>query len=139
VKRLLSFFLSALMSYGVAADIFVVMHADAPVEHLSREDVRDLYLGRSKVLPNGEFVRIYDRGERSDIRADFFEHLAGMDLRQVDAFWARLVFAGRMLPLEHVSDATELERFLAADMNTISYLASPPEQASLKVVYTAAQ
>ncbi|QSP93904.1 hypothetical protein LPB19_11940 [Marinobacter salinisoli] len=135
MMRVLVFLLLLAINNVSGADIYVVANAKSPIEQISREALRDLYLGRTKALPNGEFASVYDREESSDLRARFYRHVTGMELRQVDAFWARLVFAGRMLPLEEVTDQQRLVSLIKSDVNAISYLEAAPESSELKVIY----
>ncbi|MDO3722176.1 hypothetical protein QVZ43_10625 [Marinobacter sp. chi1] len=135
MKQILSGVLLIWLSSLSVADIYVVTHADSPIETISKEALRDLYLGRARALPNGEFASIYDRKGNADLRSQFYQHVAGMGLSQVDAFWARLVFAGRMLPLEKVEGDQELKEVVAEDKSAISYLGVPPDHPGLKVIY----
>lgn len=131
----LFFIISIFITHSCFADIHVITHTDNPIQQLSQDEIRDLYMGRSKAFPNGEFASVFDRKEDSEIRARFFKHIAGMRLRQIDAFWARLVFAGRMLPLEKVEHVSDLERRIAENKNAIGYINQSPESENLKTIY----
>ena len=116
------------------ADIYVVANKDNPVNQLSVNEVRDLYLGRSKAFPDGQFAYIYDREESSEARARFFRAIANMDLSQVDAYWARLVFAGRMLPLNTASTDNILVKKIGIKVNAIGYLTHAPSSPDVKTL-----
>lgn len=126
--------LSLLLSVCCRADIYVVTHRDNPIESLSEQQVRDLYLARSKAWPNGEFIVVYDH-EDTELRSRFFKRLTGMSLRQADAYWARLIFAGRILPLEQLSGEAALVDIAKETSNMLGYLENPPESQLLKVLY----
>ena len=116
------------------ADIYIVTHKDNPVESLLEQEVRDLYLARSKAWPNGEFVRVFDC-KSPQLREKFFQNLTGMSLRQLDAYWARLVFAGRVLPLESIENEQALLGIAEETIDVLGYIDKPPVNNQLKVLY----
>lgn len=116
------------------ADIYVVANKKNPVNQLSLVQVRNLYLGRSKAFPDGQFAYIYDRGENSAPRQRFYQAIAGMGLSQVDAYWARLIFAGRMLPLNTARSDKELISKVAKKVNAIGYLTQAPKSSRVKTL-----
>lgn len=127
--------LSTLIFSGVSwGDIYVVTNINNPHDSLSKQEVRDFYLGRRRSFAEGNFTAIYDRKADSELRAKFFRALTGMQLRQVDAFWARLVFAGRMLPLKEVENNSTLEELIANEVNSIGYMSSKPTHDQLKTL-----
>ena len=126
--------LTILLSAICRADIYLVTHKHNPVESLTEQQVRDLYLARSKALPNGEFVTVFDH-EDQVLRSRFFKALTGMSLRQADAYWARLIFAGRILPLEHVNGEAALAEIARETKDILGYIDKPPDSQLLKVLY----
>jgi hypothetical protein len=94
------------------AEIYVVTHRDNPTQSLNANEVRDLYLARSQSLPSGESVIVYE-GAEADLRSRFIRSALGMRVRQFDAYWARLIFAGRVLPLKLAKQESELFTHLA--------------------------
>lgn len=126
--------LSLLLSAVCRADIYLVTHKNNPVDTLTEQQVRDMYLARSKAWPNGEFVTVFDHGN-TEVRSRFFKLLTGMSLRQTDAYWARLVFAGRILPLEQISGEAALVELAQETNNLLGYIEAPPDSQLLKVVH----
>jgi len=102
------------------ADIFVVTHQDNPIRSLTKEQVRELYLARSHAFPDGEDARVFDRTE-GVLRTRFIESVLDMRVRQFDAYWARLIFAGRVLPLDIADREDELLIRLKEDIHSIAY------------------
>jgi len=115
------------------ADIYVITHRDNPVKTLSNDQLRDLYLARSQSLPNGDDATIYEGGE-ADLRARFILNALGMRERQFDAYWARLIFAGRVLPLKTVDQESELMSHLSNNTHAIGYTDRLPESDSVKTL-----
>lgn len=80
------------------ADIIVIVHLDSPLQHMSAQEISDLYLGRQRSTRAGERLLILDQPRDSELRSRFFSRLNGMSLRSVDAYWARLQFSGDSQP-----------------------------------------
>jgi hypothetical protein len=115
------------------ADIYVVTHRDNPVQTLNVNELRDLYLARSQSLPSGETAIVYE-GTEAELRSRFIRSALGMRVRQFDAYWARLVFAGRVLPLNLAEQESELFTHLANNIHAIGYTDRSPQQETLKTL-----
>ncbi|WP_369601130.1 hypothetical protein AAIA72_15150 [Hahella sp. SMD15-11] len=126
--------LTLLMVAGsVQADIYVVVHRDSPLTRVTPELIRDLYLARVQSLPSGERLIPVDRADEA-LRARFIESLIGMDVRRFDAYWARLVFAGRVLPPVKVESEDQLSGTLSERPTAVGYTDRPPASAELRTV-----
>ena len=119
---------------SVIGDIYVLANRNNPLSQVRLDDIRDFYLGRRLVINDREYALVYDRGEESRIREKFFNRIAGMPIRQVDAYWARLVFSGRMLPLSKVESNKELLERIGSQKNAIGYTDVKPQHPEIKVV-----
>lgn len=103
------------------ADIYVITHRDNPVQSINETQLKDLYLARSQTFPNGESAIIYEAGD-DELRARFIRLALGMRVRQFDAYWARLVFAGRVLPLNNVQQEAQLLDHISNNIYAIGYI-----------------
>lgn len=115
------------------ADIYVVTHRDNPVQTLNVNELRDLYLARNQSLPSGETAIVYE-GTEAELRSRFIRSALGMRVRQFDAYWARLVFAGRVLPLNFAEQESELFAHLANNIHAIGYTDRSPPTGTLKTL-----
>lgn len=115
------------------AEIYVITHRDNPVHSISEDQLKDLYLGRSQALENGENAIIYE-GVDDELRAQFIRLALGMRVRQFDAYWARLVFAGRVLPLSLVKQDAQLLDHISNNIYAIGYTNSVPLSESVKTL-----
>lgn len=90
--------LSAVAAEPVAepAAFVVVVRADSPVPSLTRDEVRDLFLGRSVPTVGLALSPLDVRDE--PVRAAFYEKLIGWSVNRWRAHWARQVFAGLSQP-----------------------------------------
>jgi hypothetical protein len=118
----------------VQADVYVIVHRDNPVATIGMDKVASLYLGRSRSFGSGHFAVLVDQSGHAPVRERFFLKLAGMTLPQIDAYWARLSFTGRVTPPEvRVSDAEVIDT-VAAEPLAIGYVSVPPADPRVRVV-----
>lgn len=116
------------------ADIYVIVNASNPLRSMSAQDVADLYLGRTRAYPNGITARIIDQNSERSAHELFFRLLVSMSSSEVNAYWARLTFTGRVKPPEiKPDDAAVLARVASAE-NAIGYLAQRPADPAVRVV-----
>jgi len=119
---------------AVQADVVVVVSAKSPVTALSKNQVADIFLGRTSRFPDGvQAVRI-DQDEGTVARDEFYATFAGKSAEQVRAYWARIIFTGRGRPPRVVSNNIEVRKLVAANPQAIAYLERSAVDASVRVL-----
>lgn len=118
------------------ADIAVVVNAANPVQQLSVQQVSDLYLGRARNFPNGEYALVFDLMRGDTLRQEFFSALAGMTPQQVNAYWSRLMFTGQVLPPQQLPNDAMVLDIVRRNPGAIGYVKSQALDASVRVVLT---
>ncbi|MEO5346579.1 MAG: hypothetical protein H7834_09410 [Magnetococcus sp. YQC-9] len=103
-------------------ELVVVVHASNELSRLSRTQISDLFLGRSTSFPNGRHVTVVEQTRDSRTREEFFKRINGMSLNQVNTYWARLTFSGRVTPPFTVPNSREVVRTIATNPNAIGYI-----------------
>lgn len=131
----LTIFLIALMFSGtLRADILVIVNAQNPVSALEKKQVVDLFMGRVSAFPDGGAAQTLDLKTGSPLRADFYKRLTGKSEAQVDAYWATLVFAGRMSPPKQFTDDHALIGEVTKNKMAIAYVARQSLPGGVKIV-----
>lgn len=123
-----------LMPFPVAAELVVVMSANAPVERLSGAEVRQLFTGVTRSVSEHTFTPL-DQPRGSAVREAFYRRLAGRSPEQMKAWWARMIFTGKGHPLREVSGTTELILLVESATDYIGYMENDRLVDSLKVVF----
>jgi ABC-type phosphate transport system substrate-binding protein len=111
-----------LCAAGAQADIAVVVHPESPLGNLTRSEVSDIYLGRNRALGDGKNFWVLDQKPDSALRERFFIQLNGMDLRRVNAYWARLQFSGNTQPPRPLADSRQVINTVAGNRYAIGYI-----------------
>lgn len=127
LKLRLTLALGVLLSApAMASDIVVVMGASATP--LTRDQVADVYLGRSNAL------KPLDLPESNELRDAFYKKATDRDPAQVKAVWSRLIFTGQGQPPKELPDATAVKKAVAADSKLVGYIDKSDVDASVKIV-----
>ncbi|MBF0420747.1 MAG: hypothetical protein HQL78_11360 [Magnetococcales bacterium] len=129
----LSAVLAAVPSVG-AAELSVVAYPQNTYDTMDKSQVSDLYLGRTHLLPDGSLARVIDQPRDSGIRKDFFEKVNGMSLNQVNAYWARMTFTGRVLPPETAADSQAVQAIVVDTPQAIGYVPDAQRQPAVKEI-----
>jgi ABC-type phosphate transport system substrate-binding protein len=110
----------------------VVVHPDNPVDNLTLEELRRLYLGRSTTFRDGTSVVLL---ELPGLRRVFYKAALGMAEDRVRRHWVTIAFQGELaIPPREVSPAAELRREVAATRGAIGFLAFADADESVKVL-----
>jgi ABC-type phosphate transport system substrate-binding protein len=128
---LLSLLLSAL---AVHADIVVVINSHSTIDHLTREQVADIFLGRVGTFPNGLKSTPVEQLESQPGYLAFHALVTGKNAIQLKAYWSKMVFSGQALPPITVSQ-DKLLQVLAASPHAITYLDRRLVDGSVKIVF----
>ena len=129
MKKIVSGLLvSPLLVASVALADDVVVIGNTAAGPLTKEQVADLYLGKS------QGAKLVDQPNSAPVKAAFYAKATGHDLSQVKATWSRLIFTGKAQPPKEVSDAAAVKKAVAADPKAIGYIEKSEVDSSVKVV-----
>lgn len=121
---------------ATAADLVVVAGAQSPLQHLSREQVADIYLGRVTTLPGGTSAQPLDLPASSQEREAFYSLITGKSSAQVRAYWAKMSFTGKGIPPKTVASSADIKKLASSKPGAIAYLAESAVDGSVKVLYS---
>jgi ABC-type phosphate transport system substrate-binding protein len=139
VKRLLLILIVAASAVGSVyanepASIVVIVNPGSGVDHLTRDEVIDIFLGRYRKLPSGRAALPIDIAEASAERARFYQLLVKKSQADMSSYWARLVFSGQTSPPFQVPDAKTAIELVQSNPNAIAYVDRASVVAGVKVV-----
>lgn len=127
--------ITALIFSGqLQAEILVIVNAQNSITTLEKKQVMDLFMGRASVFPNGQEVETLDLKAGTPLRARFYKTLTGKNEAQVDAYWATLIFAGRMSPPKQLVDEQTLIAEVASNSEAIAYVTRQALPKNVKIV-----
>jgi len=121
---------SALSAAAGAETVVVVVSAKSAVATLSKEQVADLFVGKTQQL-GGASAALVDQAE---LKEDFYTKATGRNAAQIKATWAKLLFTGKGNPPKEVSGNAEVKKFVAGNPAAIGYIDKAAVDGSVKVV-----
>ncbi len=126
----MSIFVQVLFALGMlpvtqavrAQTIVVIVNPTIGVQHLSRREALDIFLGRYRTFPSGASALPIDLDINSTERRQFYLMLAHKDSSDMGSYWARLTFSGKISPPFSVADARMAVDIVANNPNAIAYV-----------------
>lgn len=123
-----------LSSGAAAADLVLVVSSKNSVTALTKNQVADIFLGRTNQFPNGMQALPIDQAEGSAAREAFYAGFAGKSVAQTKAYWSKIIFTGRGRPPKTVSNSLEMKKEVAQNPNVIGYIERNMVDGSVKVL-----
>lgn len=107
---------------AAVAEVVVVVSSHSTVTVLSKNNITDIFLGRTSRFPDGEQAVPIDQAEGSAARDEFYSRFAGKSAAQIKAHWSKMIFTGRGQPPREASNGIDVKREVAQNPNAIGYL-----------------
>jgi ABC-type phosphate transport system substrate-binding protein len=126
--------LSLAMAGTAKADVVVVVSAKCAVSTLSKDQVTDIFLGKSARFPDGAPAVPIDQAEGSPARDEFYSTFANKSPAQMKAHWTKIIFTGRGQPPKSVPNSVEVRKLIAANPQAISYIERSAVDGTVKVL-----
>lgn len=124
----------ATKSRGAEPEIVVIVSQKSSVTTLTRDQVADIFLGKTSRLPGGAKAVPLDQPEGSALRESFYSEYAAKSPAQLKAHWARIIFTGRGQPPAEVPDGQAARKQVAENPGAIAYIERSLVDASVRVV-----
>lgn len=124
-----------LQAGGAHAQLVVVVNARSGVAAMSRNEVVNVFFGRTRQFFNGLEAQPVDMVDAHPDRARFYSALVGKDLSEVNAYWSRQVFSGRLQPPLRASTPEEVLKLVASQPGGIGFIELSKADARVRVVY----
>lgn len=116
------------------ADVVAVVSAKSTVTALSRNQVADIFLGKTARFPDGSPAVPIDQAEASAARAVFYTQFTGRSAAQMKAHWSKIIFTGRGKPPKAVTNGIEARTLIAANPQAIGYLDRESVDGSVRIL-----
>ena len=126
--------LSLAMAQAGQADVVVVVSPKCAVSTLSKDQVMDIFLGKTTRFPDGAPAIPIDQMEGTPARDEFYAAFANKSPAQVKAHWTKIIFTGRGQPPKSVPNSVEVRKLIAANPQAISYIERSAVDSTVKVL-----
>ena len=119
----------------VRAELVVVVNARCGVAAMSRNEVINIFFGRNSQFFNGVEAQPVDMVDAHPDRARFYSALVGKDLADINAYWSRQVFSGRLQLPPKVKTSEEVMKWIVSQPGGIGFIELAKADARVRVVY----
>ena len=113
---------------AAAADVVVVTGAGSSAAGLSKEQIADIFLGKSTALTP------LDQPESSPLRDEFYTKVTGKSAAQAKSYWAKMAFTGKGTPPKEGASSAEIKKALAGSPTLIGYIEKSAVDGSVKTL-----
>lgn len=113
----------------------VVVNARCGVAVLTRNEVINIFFGRYRQFFNGREALPVDLVDGHPVRGQFYRRLVGKDLSEINAYWSRQIFSGRMQALNKVATPEEVAKWVAANPCGIGFIEQSKVDARFNIVF----
>jgi hypothetical protein len=123
------------LAAGVAmADVVAVVSSKSALTVLSKNQVTEIFLGRTTHFPDGTQAIPIDQQEGSPARDEFYATFAGRSPAEIKSHWTKIIFTGRGKPPRTVADSIEARKLTAANLQAISYIERRDIDSTVRVI-----
>ncbi|MBU2877408.1 MULTISPECIES: hypothetical protein [Aliiglaciecola] len=116
------------------ADFYIVVNANNPQQNMTKKEVVNLFMGRSRGFSNGDFALVFDLPRDDPNSAAFYKALTGWSMAQVNSYWSRLMFSGQSMPPQPLPNEKAMIDILKRNPSGIGWLSEAPEDDSLRAI-----
>jgi hypothetical protein len=108
------------------ADVYVVVPTGSGVKAMSQKELTDLYMGRTRAFPDGNFALPFDLPRENPARGAFYLALTGMGPAQINSYWSRLMFSGQTMPPQPLPSEAAMADLVRRNPSAVGYLTQEP-------------
>lgn len=118
----------------VYASVAVIVNPDNNAQ-LDQRQLRNIYLGKSRVFPDGREAEPYDLAA-GEPRAQFIRKVLKRSEANLNSYWARMLFSSQGKPPRELDSQQAVIKAVAANKGAIGYVDSDQVDDSVRVLMT---
>ncbi len=120
IYLLLTLLLSPCVTASIGQEYVVVVHKDSPINAVSANDLKRMFLGKAKKWSDGSAVLLV-MNPNDAAHAEFTRTLLHKSPRQLNTFWRKNLYSGRSMMPYLAENGDDLLSYLGKHKNAISY------------------
>jgi hypothetical protein len=134
IAGLVGLMLLCVVAGSAHAELAVIAHPSLKLVGISKDELGEIYLGRTKSFPNGAWVERVDQDADSAARRQFIKDVLDMDEGSLKSYWAKQIFTGKAKPPQTVGDDEAVKRWVADNAEGLGYIQGKHVDSSVKVL-----
>ena len=117
-----------------SANFRVIVHAANASGAMSRTEVSNLFLRKTRRWPDGRVVNPVDLPIRSRLRETFSRAVHRRSSESIGSYWRQQIFSGRSVPPPEKPTDAQVIRFVAANPGAIGYVSTSADISRVRVL-----
>lgn len=117
-----------------AEQLAVIAHPSTQTAGISNDALAQIYLDKSKSLPDGTPATPVDQPEGSAQRAKFYQDVTNKDERELKSYWSKRMFTGKGKPPQTLADDRAVKEYVARTPGAIGYVSGSAVDGSVKIL-----
>lgn len=132
-KNIIILLLSMLFSASSFADVVIVGNPALP-DGLTKKEAKKIFLGKKNKYSSARLY-VIELSADNPIKATFHKKVTKKSLAQLESYWSKQLFTGKLTPPIVVADANTVKANIAQNSNAISYMDEADVDASVKILF----
>ncbi|MDR1995020.1 hypothetical protein [Azonexus sp.] len=120
---------------SATGSLAVVVNARCGIAVLTRNEIINIFFGRYRLFFNGREAQPADLEDSHPMRSQFYRRLVGKDISEINAYWSRQIFSGRMQALPKVTTPEEMTKWVVTNPCGIGFVEQAKVDARFNIVY----
>lgn len=135
MRTFILIFIFSFSPFIQAQNIIVIVNENNPLQSITKDQLRDYFLKKTKSWPDGSPVKFFDRREESRERNVFLKIFIERSSREVETFWiGQKLYTGHSAPTQVNNDSMAMA-LISRFPGAISYLdADVPLKSGIKKI-----
>ncbi len=127
---------SLLLSIATAQSepVVVVVSATSSASKLDKEQVANVFLGKSSSYPDGSAAVPIEQTDATPAHDEFHKSITEKSASQLKSYWSKMIFSGKGTAPKEVASNAELLKLLASNPAMIGYIDKTAVDKSVKVI-----
>jgi len=137
IRVLAPLLIAAMLLFGESshAELVVIANPHSGIDKLSKDEVINLYMGRTRKFANGMNAMPIDLNSSENEKAQFYALLVGKEVAEINSYWARLRFSGQGSPPVQAESMEEVLRIVAENKAAIGYVDKKKLDKRVRLIY----
>lgn len=123
-----------LFTTATQAELAIIAHPDNPEPALTAQQVKRIYLAKSKTFPQGGIVRRADQQANAPARQEFTSKVLKLREKQLNTYWSKMTFTGRGTRPEVVGNDADIKQWVMQHPKGLGYIDAGQVDDQVKVL-----
>lgn len=133
-SAILGFFSLTTFLSDSSASIAIVTNAKNGINSIDLEDVKKIYLGKTRTFPDNRPAIPVDQTADTEVYQEFLSKVIEKSMKEINAYWSVKIFTGRGTPPSQLHADTQVKEWLQKNPEGLGYINLDSVDSTVKVL-----